>query len=68
MIFMEVLDGEAVAKDHTGTEMGGGGGIGDEDDAAKAETAFHFVRVATVTMAQNRILEENPIMDCSFII
>ena len=56
MIFMEVLDWDAVTKDQTGTEMGGGGGMGDEDDAAKPATPFLVVRIATVAIAYIRIL------------
>lgn len=62
IIFMEVLDWDAVAKDQTGTEMGGGGGMGDEDDAAKPVTPSLVVRIATVAMAYNRILKKNRVI------
>ena len=57
MMFMEVLDwDDGVAKDQTGTEIGGGGGIGDEedddDDDDDAENPpVPFVRIVTAAMA-----------------
>ena len=53
MMFMDVLGCDAVAKDQTGTDMGGGGGIGDDDDENPVTPAL------AVSITKANITERN---------
>ena len=55
MMFMEVLVCDAVAKDQTGTDTGGGGGIG--DDVENPVTPALAVSITKVEMTQRILMD-----------
>ena len=58
-MFMEVLVCDAVAKDQTGTDMGGGGGIGDDDDDDDDDDENPVTPALAVSITKANITQRN---------